>query len=63
MKIKSLLFIGLCCMVGGSFAGVIAPKPADPSDAIAQQLGGLLVVLIGVGLIITHFVIKKKPRR
>ena len=63
MKTKLLLFIGLCCMVGGSLAGIIASKPADRSDAIAQHLGELLAVLIGIGLIITHFVIYRKPRR
>jgi hypothetical protein len=63
MNFKSLWFIGLACMAGGGIASVVVPKPADHSDAIAQDLGYLTVMLIGVVLIITHFVRQKKTGR
>ena len=63
MKLPPLLFIGLACMAGGGLAGMVAGKPPDPADAMAQHLGELFVSLVGVALVITHFVIGKKPRR
>lgn len=59
MNLKSLLFIGLACMAGGGIASLVCPKPADAADRIAFDLGCMFWVLVGVALVITHFVRQK----
>jgi len=62
MPIPLWLF-GLICVAGSAAAIKILPKPATAAEGDGQMVGILLVMLFGVGLIVMHFVNKRKSKR
>jgi hypothetical protein len=52
----SLAMIGGICILAGVVSGLVGPSATDRSSALGKAAAQLLFVIVGIGLIITHFV-------